>query len=414
MRQHHVLGILGVALFANILIASATVAQIPPPDSSSSAPVLSDGVPQRDAMDVLKGWFGKSVDPQVSLGPPIGLQWALLPTVNYNPVSGFSIGAAISGAGMRGRDGVHYSTLSLSGSVSTTSQVQFLLRGDIFSPGENYLLKTDLRYLDTERSTWGLGRASNLQGEYPMQFKLGRVYASLYRRMTGPLYLGAGFHYDEFNNIVDERAVAGEVTPYSTYNEGLTPAKSTAVGVSLNILADTRDNLVNPSKGTLSSLVLRDYFDEMGSDEHWQELWVESRAYTRLGTSMRNVLAFWMYGWMTFGPAPYLNLPTNGWDTYGRASRGYLAGRIRGTSQLYLEGEYRRVLSANGLWGAVIFTNFLLTEDPVTGIFSQGDMAGGVGLRIKFNKRSNTNLTLDYGVGRVDQKGFFLGMTEVF
>jgi len=312
------------------------------------------------------------------------------------------------------RDGVHYSTVSLSGSASTTGQIQFLLRGDIFSPGENYLLKTDIRYLDTERSTWGLGRASHLQGEFPMEFKLGRVYASLYRRMTGPLYLGAGFHYDEFSNIVDERAVEGEVTPYSTYNGGLTPSKSTAVGVSLNVLADTRDNLVNPSKGTLSSLVLRDYYDEMGSDAHWQELWVESRAYTKLGATRRNVLAIWMYGWMTFGPAPYLNLPSNGWDTYGRASRGYLAGRVRGTNQLYLEGEYRRVLSADGLWGIVMFANTLLTTDPVTGIYQQGDPALGVGLRIKFNKRSNTNLTLDYGVGRVDQRGFFLGMTEVF
>jgi len=402
-----------------VLLTSAAVAQdqVPPPDSTSvsaDSVVLSEGVPQRDAMDILKGWFGKSVDSQVSLGPPIGLQWALLPTINFNPVSGFSVGAAISGAGMRGRDGVHYSTVSLSGSASTTGQIQFLLRGDVFTPGENYLLKADLRYLDTERSTWGLGRASHLQGEFPMEFKLGRIYASLYRRMTGPLYLGAGFHYDEFSNIVDERAVEGEVTPYSTYNGGLTPSKSTAVGVSLNVLADTRDNLVNPSKGTLSSLVMRDYYDEMGSDDHWQELWVESRAYTKLGATRRNVLAIWMYGWMTFGPAPYLNLPSNGWDTYGRASRGYLAGRVRGTNQLYLEGEYRRTLSADGLWGMVMFANTLLTTDPVNGIYQQGDPALGVGLRIKFNKRSNTNLTLDYGVGRVDQRGFFLGMTEVF
>jgi hypothetical protein len=246
-----------------------------------------------------------------------------------------------------------------------------------------------------------------------MQFKLGRVYGTVYRRMTGPLYLGVGFHYDEFMDIVDERAVNGEDTPFSTYSGG-TPSKTRAVGVSLNILADTRDNLVNPSKGTYSSLVLRDYYDEMGSDEHWQELWVESRAYTRLPKSARNVLAFWMYAWMTFGPAPYLNLPSNGWDTYGRGARGYLAGRIRGVDQIYLEGEYRRVLSADGLWGMVVFTNFLLTTDLVTGIYGQADPAVGAGLRIKFNKRSNTNLTLDYGVGRADQRGFFLGMTEVF
>jgi len=42
-----------------------------------------------------------------------------------------------------------------------------------------------------------------------------------------------------------------------------------------------------------------------------------------------------MYGWMTFAPAPFLNLPSNGWDTYGRGARGCLDGRARfGPSEL--------------------------------------------------------------------------------
>jgi hypothetical protein len=365
-------------------------------------------------MDVLKKLLHKNVDTQVSLGPPIGLQWALLPTIGYNPVYGVAVGVALSGAGLRSPGSDHYSTVSLSGNISSTGQIQLMLRGDIFSPGGNYLLKTDVRYLDTERSTWGLGPISSDQQEFPMEFKLGRVYASVYRRMTGPLYLGVGYHYDEFMDIVDERAVNGEVTPYSTYNGGATPSRSRSSGLSLNILADTRDNLVNASKGYLSSLVLRDYYPELGSDHHWQELWVETRMFARLPKSARNVLGFWMYAWMTFGPAPYLNLPANGWDTYGRGARGYLAGRIRGVDQIYLEGEYRRVLSADGLWGMVAFLNMTLTTEPDTGIYGQADPGAGLGLRIKFNKRSNTNLTLDYGVGRDDQHGFFLGMTEVF
>jgi hypothetical protein len=41
-------------------------------------------------------------------------------------------------------------------------------------------------------------------------------------------------------------------------------------------------------------------------------------------------------------------------------------------------------------------------------------MAAGAGVRMKFNKHTNANLTLDYGWGRDDSRGFFLGMTEVF
>ena len=117
---------------------------------------------------------------------------------------------------------------------------------------------------------------------------------------------------------------------------------------------------------------------------------------------------------MTFGKAPYLNLPSNGWDTYGRGGRGYLPGRIRGSDQIYIEAEYRWTLTRDGLWGAVVFVNGTSTMDPDTGIFSRLDHGAGVGLRIKFNKNTSTNLCLDYGWGRDDSHYFFLGMTEVF
>jgi hemolysin activation/secretion protein len=126
------------------------------------------------------------------------------------------------------------------------------------------------------------------------------------------------------------------------------------------------------------------------------------------------VLGFWLYGWFTFGEAPYLNLPANGWDTYGRGARGYLQGRIRGVNQLYLETEYRRAITRDGLWGAVAFVNGTTTTDPASNTFSRADLGFGIGLRIKFNKHTNTNVTVDYGWGRDDSRGLFLGMSEVF
>lgn len=402
-----------VGVLSALTIASAAAGQVAPADLAKvSADSLTSGVPQRDVFDLLKKLLHRDLEPEVALGRPTGLQWALLPTVSYNPVYGVAVGASVNGAGQRGGS-ERYSSVAISGSYSTTGQIQFLLRGDVFSPGGNYLLKTDVRYLDTERATWGLGPTSDLQEEYPMQFKLTRAYGTLYRRMSGPVFLGVGYHFDQFSDIIDTRAENGEATPFSTYSNG-TPSITTAVGMSLNILADTRDNLVNATRGYYSSLTLRDYYEQIGSDAHWQEFWVESRVYTHVPASSRHVLAFWMYGWMTFGAAPYLNLPANGWDTYGRGARGYLAGRIRGAQQIYVESEYRRVLTSDGLLGAVAFLNLTLTTEPEAGTFGTADKGGGVGLRIKFNKRSNTNLTIDYGFGRHISRGLFLGMTEVF
>jgi hypothetical protein len=386
-----------------------------PPDSAAAALDTSAAgyVPQRDAFDLLNQLLGRRVEPEIGATTRTGLSWALLPTISYNPVYGVALGVMATGAGRRGSTGARYSSLSIAANVSTTGQIQAQVRGDIFSPSGKYLTKGDFRYLDTERSTWGLGPLSEDQEEYPMEFVLYRAYATFYRVVSGPVFIGLGYHYDEFTDIVDERAKQGEPTPFTVYSgDGVT--RTVASGFSLNLLGDTRDNLVNPSRGYFLSLSFRNYMEAAGSDENWQEMWAEMRLYPHVPKRDRNVLGFWLYTWFSFGPAPYLNKPSNGWDTYGRGARGYLQGRIRGPNQIYLETEYRRVLTPDGLWGVVVFLNLTCTTNPETHTFGSADPGLGVGLRMKFNKNSNTNLTIDHGWGRDGSKGFFLGMSEAF
>jgi hypothetical protein len=379
-----------------------------PSDTSATA------VPQRDAFDVLNEHvLHRRMEPEVAGTTRTGLSWAVLPTVNYNPVYGFAVGAMVTGAGQRGTRTKRYSQLSVSANYSTMGQIQAQVRGDVFDKSGDYLLRMDFRYLDTERSTWGLGPMTSNQQEYPMDFKLQRTYATLYRRASGPVFIGIGYHYDEFNDIVDQRAEQGEETPFTAYSGG-DLGRTIAAGVSINVLGDTRDNLVNPSSGYYLSASFRDYDNDFGSDDNWQEMWAEMRVYPHLPDRSRNVLAFWLYSWLTFGKAPYLNLPANGWDTYGRGARGYLQGRIRGPNQVYLECEYRRTLTANGLWGAVAFLNSTVTTDPDSEVFGRADFGGGGGIRLKFNKNSNTNLAVDFGWGHEGSKGVFFGMSEVF
>lgn len=406
--------LLSTIILAGLLLCPAPVrSQVPAGDATAIEPDTTEAVPQRDAMDLLNQMiFKKRVEPQLDIRPRIGLDWALLPTFSYNPVYGAAFGVLMSGAGRRGSTRARYSNLAISANLSTTGQVQVQVRGDVYSPDENYLTKADFRYLDTERSTWGLGPLDDQTGEYPMSFLLNRVYATLLRRVSGPVYLGLGYHYDQFSSIEDKLAVPGAQTPFEAYS-GPGVTRTVATGMSIDLLADTRDNQVNPQEGYYLNWSFRDYLENFGSDAGWQELWVEARVYPHLPRESRNVLAFWLYGWFSFGDAPYLNLPANGWDTYGRGARGYLAGRIRGANQIYFESEYRVALSRDGLWGMVVFANGTATTTD-TDVFGRMDASVGTGLRLKFNKHTNTNLTLDYGWGRDGSHGFFLGMGEVF
>jgi hypothetical protein len=80
---------------------------------------------------------------------------------------------------------------------------------------------------------------------------------------------------------------------------------------------------------------------------------------------------------------------------------------------LYLEGEYRFVISRNQLFGGAVFANassFTNLNNRFDGILP----AAGAGLRLRFNKFSRTNVAIDYAIGKGGSKGIFLNLGEVF
>ena len=125
-------------------------------------------------------------------------------------------------------------------------------------------------------------------------------------------------------------------------------------------------------------------------------------------------MALWNYNWFTFNSkAPYLDLPSTGWEVYP-LGRGYIQSRFRGPNLLYLEAEYRFRISRNGLFGGVVFTNAQSVSDWPGNKFTAIHPAVGTGIRIKLNKYSGTNLSIDYGVGLQGSRGLFINIGEVF
>ena len=123
--------------------------------------------------------------------------------------------------------------------------------------------------------------------------------------------------------------------------------------------------------------------------------------------NQQNTLAFWSYFWTALDrKTPYLDLPSTGWDPYNRSARGIDQNRYRGRTLVYLESEYRRDITRNGLLGFVVFGN-VNTVSGSNELFNSWRPAAGTGLRIKFNKGSNTNIGIDYGVSKHYQTVMF-------
>jgi hypothetical protein len=301
-------------------------------------------------------------------------------------------------------------------SVNYTTKKQFnvLVRSNIFGRDNKFLLQGDWRYLDTSQPTYGLGPAQPESRKDDMKFNLIRIYQTFYRPLSGKLMAGLGYHLNDYFNIQDSNADQGLPSPFRDYHQGQVVTTELSSGLSVNLVLDNRDSPIYGTNGYYAVMSFRTFPKWLGSYTSWQSFQTDFRGYTRVGPSGRGVFALWTTGWFTFGETPYMELPAIGWDTYARSGRAYTQGRIRGQNQMYLEGEYRVTLTRDGLIGAAGFLNLLATSDTTSGGFERVDPGIGLGLRLKLNKRSNTNITLDFGWGAKGSNGLFMGTGEAF
>jgi len=402
-------------ILAGSRVASAQLLPVVVPDSTIVAASADSLAQLRDVSDVVHSILRRKVSSTRTTHPEPGLTMTLLPNGGYNPATGAFIGASVALGGWLGEPAnTTLSSGSLGLTFSSGGRISVQFKSDFYLPGNKSVLKGDWRYQQIGQPTFGLGEARDDREEYPMEFVLYRIHQAYFRRVsTTRTYVGLGFHYDEYANIVDTRADAGESTPFTVYSVGY-PTTTQSVGLSAEFLLDTRDNPINASRGQYWNSSLRAYVKGLGSDVNHQMLWSDFRAYVHPLGPKRNTLAIWNYLWFTFGRPPYLDLPALGWDTYGRSGRGFVQGHIRGTSVVYTELEYRMRFTRNDMWGGVVFLNLTAATHTSAEPFGHLDPGYGAGLRVKFTKRTNTNLAVDAGRGQDEKTRWFFGLQEVF
>jgi hypothetical protein len=284
---------------------------------------------------------------------------------------------------------------------------------NLWTNNNEYNINSNWSYLKYPQNDFGLGgySSSNLVDE--LDYSYLRLYQSVLKKIGNNFYAGPGFQLDYHWNIRDTTTVNKPLNGAAQY--GL-PSKTNAAGLVMNLLYDTRKNQTNPVPGsTLINLIYRDNVTWLGSDTHSQSLLIDIRKYLRLSKYHDNILAFWSYTSFTLqGRLPYLDLPATAWDTYNNTGRGYVQSRFRGKKMLYLESEYRFNITENKLLGAVIFSNAESFSETPGGQFKTIAPGYGAGLRVKFNKHSNTNVAIDYAFGKGGSRGLFMNLGEMF
>lgn len=372
--------------------------------------IIDKGVPQKDIADVLRHLFHSKPVPEID-SVTSKAQISIVPAIGYTLVSRFAI--VLSGnVAWRGSPQARVSTVTASSDYTQNKQFTIPVQTSIWTNNNDFNFTGDYRFYKYPQNTYGLGSNGNIKNEDPMDFSFFRFYEFGLKHITGDWFAGLGYMLDNHWNIADKGNLNGTVTDYHTYG---TADHTISSGISLNVLHDSRDNSINPSKGWYGGVIYRDNLTALGSTTGWTSIQIDLRKYYKFPANSDNVLAFWSYDWLVLnGHPPYLDLPSTSWDTNSATGRGYIQGRFRGAQMLYLESEYRYKITRNGLLGGVVFVNAeSLSAAPGTKLQSV-QPAFGPGLRVKLNKVSKTNVAIDYGFGRQGSNGLFIDVSEVF
>ena len=410
-----------LALGAAAGTARAQAAEDVPPGTPAQPPPDT----QVDLFDVARRLLKKTPQGQAvqQAWDPRKLMLAVLPTVGYKPSTGFTIGATSNLAKYFGDpETTRISSAVVGLSFSTKKQTSFTMRFGLSGKDNRWRLDGDNRFQWSSQDSYGLGTGTAPEDAVNTKFTYIRIFDTAWYELRKNVYAGAGFHYGVHQKIRpgEDSDPAWDDSAYVAYSaeNGFDPAGQASAGFSVNAMLDTRDSPINAYRGWLAGISYKPFVkDLLGGESTWQEVSFDVRSYFRVTKDARQRLAVWVYGDMVgSGTAPYFDLPAIGMDTYGRSGRGYNEGRFRGERLIYGELEYRATLTRNGLIGVVAFMNTLTLADAETGeqLFDAFAPAGGIGLRVLFNKRSRTNLCIDYAWGRQGAKGFYLGLQEAF
>jgi hypothetical protein len=360
------------------------------------------------------------------------------PIIASSPATGFVVGFASQLAFKGPNPEDKYSLGSANIQYTTKNQLLINIKNSLLLSHNKWFLSGDWRLFLFSQPTYGLG-TDVLRGQpgggivigdelvnpdsiaEPMKYDYLKFHQTASYLVTDKIYLGGGIHIDSYSKITDDslNLEAGDTTHHYAYSlkHDYDPTKYAIEGLSVNMIIDTRDNQLNATKGWYLNLNWRVNPKLSANQKTGAYIYAEMRHFNTFRIRRYNTtMAFWAWGtFQTGGDAPYLTLPSIGWDQRNRSGRGYTQGQFRGTGLVYGEAEYRFPLTCNQLLGGVVFVNATTASDLDRQLllFRYIQPAFGFGLRLNMDKKTRTNLVLDYAFG-TKSSGFYLNATETF
>ncbi len=379
----------------------------------STSDLTIDTTRKVDIIDVVKSKFKFDSKP-LKRSPGKKVYFSLLPV--SIPQGGKAVITSTSaGFYLGNRSNTFLSNVSFSPYLNFKGRYSMTFRSNMYTSKNIWNIQGDTRFSLYPEYIYGTKSNIYENERLLLNYKYIRFYQTVLRRIQPYFLAGIGYNLDYHINLQTVNDTIG-LAKFTGYSHGTgANQNSLSSGLTFNLLYDSRNNTINPIPGTYANFIYRTNPYLLGNGVNtWNSLYLDVRKYISFPDEKRKIVALWSYFWTALNNnVPYLDLPGIGWDSYQRSGRGIRQSRYRGRTMWYAEGEYRRDITMNGLLGYVIFANFTTITDPANNRITGPHPALGGGLRLKFNKRSDTNITVDYGISK-GYSSLYLNLGEVF
>ncbi|WP_076412302.1 BamA/TamA family outer membrane protein [Shewanella sp. UCD-KL12] len=331
------------------------------------------------------------------------IDFSFLPGPFYNPEMDLGIG--LSAVGLYRVDPedkqTQLSSLVINGFASTNGALGVTIANKTFLHQDQRRFYLDAEIADAPDVFYGVGYQDNYDDDNRSDFNNRQfsVRPMWLERLSETSFIGAGFDFSY------AQASSIELLE-SDIDTDILAQDSRSVGVNVMINYDTRDTVLNPSKGRVLQLDAAWYRQALGGKTDFESQSFLYSEYLPVGRS-GNVIAWQLHGRFTQGDVPWDKLSKLGG---GGHLRGYTSGRYRDKQMLLTQAEYR--LNLPGRNGMVFWAGVGTVADKVSE-FSSDEILPNVGIGYRFEVKPNVNLRLDMGFGDGDS-GFYFNVNEAF
>ena len=335
-------------------------------------------------------------------------KFVLAPIISYEPATSLGVGVGTKLLFKFPKSFDETRTSNLPFSVRYTLKKQFIFGSDfvVFTNQEKWMFKGAISFLKFPSVYYGVGTDTKRTDKIDLSFKQFLFEPIILKKVRKYLFLGGGLRY---NTIYNVKALETHTPENFSWQDSL-GVKS--LGLELAVSYDSRDNVLNASKGCFLEYTIGAYDEEYGSSHSFKLSKLDFRYYVEPWETRDDVLAFELFSKFSWGDVPLSEYSNLGGESL---LRGVAEGRYRDNHVIFLQAEYR--WNTFERLGFVFYTgagDVYNRKNSIT--IDTFKFNVGTGLRLKIVKSENLNIRVDYGFafGNEFESNLYLGIAEAF